>query len=275
MEFFKSCSGGNDFLLVDEAELRAPPTSEQIQAWCDRHHGAGADGLVVFGLRHRPVSFRIYNADGQEAELSGNGMAGLTALLAFRGLAETEVELETRVGRFQHRIAGFDGGMYRLEIDLGSPDFQSRLHFPFLKPGGEGRGYSCRGLHFYPVCIGNPQVVLFTSPDRDREALMTEAEALHRDPMFPRRTNVSVVGPLENGRVEISFFERGVGPTESSSTGTAGAYAVIRAQTPGMSSCIFVPATGDPVRVSGRERICIENRTRIVYKGLCLETPHA
>lgn len=275
MEFYKSCSSGNDFILIEAAELAAPPQPRQIQNWCDRHQGAGADGVVVYNLKDKPVSFRIYNQDGLEAELSGNGMAGLTALLVRLNLTGGELEIGTKAGIYHHRLLGCSNGEYHLEIDLGVPDFHSLRHFPFLKRDAGCRAYTCRGHHFYPVCIGNPQVVLMATNPQEGEELLSAAEELHQDSMFPFRTNVSVVRLLDPGRAEIAFFERGVGPTQASSTGTAGAYAVLRALNAAMDSCLFLPPAGGAVRASGREKICLENRTCIVYKGEYLESSHA
>lgn len=270
MVFYKSCSGGNDFLQVDAAELKAPPTPGQIQRWCRRHQGAGADGVVLYDGSVRPVSFRIFNRDGREAELSGNGMAGLTALLFHLGLVSARVELESPSGRFCHRVLERQAGLFRLQIDLGVPDFRCTRLFPFLnldKGKKEEKQYRFRGVRFFPVAVKNPQVVLLKPPDQSMEEMLELAEELHGQPIFPFQTNVSVVEELGEGQARVAFFERGVGRTESSSTGSAGAYAVLRAGNPGLSSMRFLMPGGEEIKVFGKRRIHIENRTRIVYKG--------
>jgi len=270
MVFYKSCSGGNDFLQIDAAELKTPPTPQRIRDWCRRHQGAGADGVVLYDRSVNPVSFRIFNQDGLEAELSGNGMAGLTALLAHLELASAEVELETKAGRFSHRILDRSDGLFRMEIDLGVPDFQCIRLFPFLADTPSYPivdGFSYRDIRFFPVTVGNPQIVLLKSRGQSVEDLLMLAEELHDRPMFPFRTNVSVVDDRGDGVAHAFFYERGVGRTEASSTGSAGAYAVLRARNPELSSMRFVTPGGEEIKVFGKQRIRIENRTRIVYKG--------
>lgn len=275
MVFYKSCSGGNDFILLDQAELKAPPGPEQVVRWCHRHHGAGADGLLVYDTRSRPVSFRIYNRDGLEAELSGNGMAGLTALLVYLGHDGKEVILRSQTGEYRHQVLERTVNRMVVRIDLGLPDFHNTRFFPFLTEKRDRsivEGIAYGNHRFHPVAVGNPQIVLFRQPGQSEEEALALAEALHQQTMFPQRTNVSIVALEGAGRGRIFFYERGVGPTQSSSTGAAGAYAVIRALNPGLSSFVFSTPGGSEVRVSGQEGIAIENVTRIVYKGEYLES---
>lgn len=275
MVFYKSCSGGNDFLQVDAAELSGPPSPTLVRCWCDRHYGAGADGLVVYDRSVRPVSFRIFNQDGLEAELSGNGMAGLSALLCHLGANGDTIELAGIRDLYRHRLLdGRDNG-YHLRIDLGLPDFADSRLFPFLNADQQRRwrdGFYYRSLRFYPVAVGNPQVVFFQAAGQSTAEVLALAEELHRQPIFPQRTNVSIITDRGDDGVGIRFYERGVGATLSSSTGTAGAYAVLRALEPGLSELVFLPPSGEKIKISGCDRIFIENRTRIVYKGEYLES---
>jgi len=275
MVFYKSCSSGNDFLLVDVAELKAPPLPAQVKHWCDRHHGVGADGLIVYDRSHKPVSFRIFNQDGLEAELSGNGMAGLVALLVQLDPTDDLVELLGKSGLYRHRVTHSQRSQCTIQIDLGEPDFTNHFFFPFLNdmkqtPWIEGVQY--RNVRFFPVAVGNPQVVIFKTPDQSVEDALILAETVHQDEIFPYRTNVSILENPAREEAKIYFFERGVGRTLSSSTGTAGAYAVMRVLRPGLSSYSFISPGGGVAKVSGNERIYIENHPRIVYKGKYLES---
>ncbi len=276
MVFYKSCSGGNDFLLVDRAELCVPPSPALVRRWCDRHSGAGADGVIVYDRSLCPVFFRVFNQDGFEAELSGNGMAGLTTLLVTTlGVSEEMLELSSAFGHFRHQVLDCRDAWCRLQIDLGLPDFYNIRFFPFLAEASDSsrtEGYSYKGIRFFPVAIGNPQVVLFKSQEKSLDETLLLAEELHQQPIFPYRCNVSIVEEYETDWAKIHFFERGVGRTQSSSTGTAGAFAVLRTLHSGISSFSFIPPGGEPVRVSGHERIYVENCSQIVYKGEYMES---
>lgn len=208
--FVKAHGAGNDFLLTwaDQAPTAGLP--HIAVAICDRHTGIGADGWMLV----RPDSIQLFNADGSEPELSGNGTRCAAALLIDAGLAQQDVRLMTGAGEKHLRLIERHGLHFQFEMDMGLPKYQpDQLRFPLPLADGPQQVAA--------VNVGNPQCCVFV--DRfpsNWEAIGAEIEA---HPFFPSRTNVSFVQVLDEHNIDVRFFERGVGPTLSSGTGTTGA----------------------------------------------------
>ena len=204
--FTKAHGAGNDFLLTWAD--RAPQTGlpAVARAICDRHTGIGADGWILV----KPDAIRLFNADGGEAELSGNGTRCAAALLVDAGLASGQVNLMTGAGPKTLRLIERRERWFRFEMDMGQPEFrENEIRFPLLE------------LDVTIVNVGNPQCAAFVQefPDNWQE-LGRDIEA---HPMFPKHTNVSFVRVVDRHAIEVRFYERGVGPTLSSGTGSTGA----------------------------------------------------
>lgn len=296
MIFYKTVASGNDFIHVNLDEWKNEgfslenPSSKSLLArqLCLRHAGAGADGVVFYKLhpQKRSVEFRIFNCDGGEAELSGNGMGGLTALLYYLGYFKDSITFETLSGEKINRYLHHQENNYRLKIDIGLPNFYNKKFFPFI----EANRYEYRwseieetgeNIVFHPVSVGNPHVVVIYEEMVDDFKLEKMGKSLESANIFPFKTNVEIIVPLakevgikdyENGeKFKIYFYERGVGPTLSSSTGSSAAYSVLRNRIPGLKK-ITIPS-GIPeerIIVSGGENIYIESTTAIIYKGVYL-----
>ena len=214
--FVKAHACGNDFLIVDEAHARGRHR-ELARALCSRHFGVGADGIEFLDRRGDGTHFlRLFNADGSEAELSGNGTRCVAAWLAYsEGVGQ--VVLTTHRGPRACRVVECADDTaeerFRIETEMGVPSV--RESSVIVDGIGEVQGAT--------VDVGNPHFVLFTD-DLDFCAHGLTWEELgaricnHKD--FPQGTNVEfvrVVGPAE---IEFRIYERGVGPTTSSGTGT-------------------------------------------------------
>jgi diaminopimelate epimerase len=209
--FVKAHGGGNDFLLVRGVKLSDAGYAALARAICERHHGVGADGLVVFD---GPASIRLFNADGSEAAISGNGTRCAAALLMEEGLAGESLDIETRAGVKRLRLLERDGRRFRLEMRMGRPVYSP----DDLKREIET---SLGKWQAAILDVGNPQCALLVDDlDFDWKALGREIES---HPCFPHRTNVSFVRVLDRHTIEARFYERGAGPTLSSGTGSTGA----------------------------------------------------
>lgn len=285
MIFYKTVSAGNDFLHVDAGlygHILADKTakSEFAVRLCERQAGAGADGIVYYRISGETVDFEIYNRDGGEAELSGNGMAGASALLFYLGHFKDTVVLKTRVGSKTNRLVHvIERNKFRLKIDIGPSRFDDIKNFPFLE--GDRQKYSYHGIDFYPVSVGNPHCVVILDNDVPDNELENIGKHLESGSIFPFRTNVEFVIPTEKGMnavdfekgtgFRVFFYERGVGPTLASSTGSSSVYAVLyrlnMIKTNPEVLTVKRDGLGEGIRVSGGESIFIENTTEIVYKG--------
>jgi diaminopimelate epimerase len=204
--FTKAHGAGNDFLLTWDDRAPAGDLSAVARAICHRHTGIGADGWILV----KPDAIRLFNADGSEAELSGNGTRCAAAMLVDAGMAGDRVKLKTGAGPKTLHLIERRERWFRFEMDMGHPEFrESEVRFPL------------RGLDVTIVNVGNPQCAVFV------EALPDNWQELGRDieahPMFPKHTNVSFVRVLDEHSIDVRFYERGVGPTLSSGTGSTGA----------------------------------------------------
>jgi diaminopimelate epimerase len=235
MEFAKLQARGNDFLVILDDDLpKGASPNELAASICDRHYGAGADGLIVArvelgGARHDCVS-RIFNADGGEAEVSGNGTRCLAAYLLVTGrwpAGSDVVRIGTVAGvkavRLVERRAS--GGLF--EMEMGTPEFASdavpmRLDPPLERVMGfplevDGVTYEVTALS-----VGNPHCSLLLD-DLDAVDFREVGPKIERHPLFPQRVNVEFVQVLASDRIRVRFWERGAGETLSSGTGSSAA----------------------------------------------------
>jgi len=214
LRFTKAHAYGNDFLYVrspDVAGVRRDALAREI---CDRHTGVGADGLIVYDRNGDRLSMRLFNADGGRAEVSGNGVRALAALVLRdddRPSAELEIETEGGVKRLTRM--GRDGTRQTFRAAMGLPDSLRRL-LP-IEVAGEP-------VQLAALSIGNPHCVVI-GPLPDPARFQRLGAALERHEMFPEGTNVEFVDVEAPDRVRILIWERGVGPTSSSGTGSCAA----------------------------------------------------
>jgi len=198
---------GNDYLIVEEAVDPA-----QVPALCDRHTGVGADGVLALGAPDAPgfvARLRIFNRDGSEAELSGNGARQALMFLHARGrTASPRFSIQTLAGEIRAEV--LDGR--RCRMDLG------RAH-------ERGAGELPNGMAYFALDVGNPQCTIRVDDPPALAALDLAAVGppIETDPRFPGRTNVSFWTELGPDRIRARIFERGVGETLSSGTGATGA----------------------------------------------------
>jgi diaminopimelate epimerase len=213
---------GNDYLIIEAGELPFALTVERIRRICDPHNGVGADGILLLSPPAEAefvADLRIFNPDGSEAELSGNGAREAIMYLRHRGFTDLdEFAIQTPAGPIRPRITGPD----TCSVDMGRAATVSRDF-----PGGpaDGRGVLDVGgqtWSFRHVSIGNPQCAIRTD-ELDSLDLAAIGPAIEHHESFPRRTNVSWYAELEPGLIRARIFERGVGETLSSGTGATGA----------------------------------------------------
>jgi diaminopimelate epimerase len=193
---------GNDYLLVEQAELPQPLVPDRVRHLCDYHYGVGSDGLLeILSADGARAEVRIWNPDGSTAELSGNGVRIVAAWLARKSGAE-RVAL-TVAGRVVEAVIHTDGN---ITLDVGRVDVGE----PETLDLGDER------VEFTPVSVGNPHAVVRREPERGE--LRRLGPRVERHSRFPERTNVQLVrvdGPHD---VTIGVWERGAGETLASGT---------------------------------------------------------
>jgi diaminopimelate epimerase len=216
---------GNDYVIVEAADLPAPLTARVVRALCDRHTGIGADGILLLQPPDGPgfvARLRIFNPDGSEAELSGNGAREAIMYLRHRGWTDRDqFSIQTVAGEIRPTILSAT----TCRVDMG----RARLRSKDFPAGGEdGVGELRAGertFRFQHVSVGNPQCAIAMRSVEDLEALDLPAIGPHieHNDLFPNRTNVSWFAELEPGVIRARIFERGVGETTASGTGATGA----------------------------------------------------
>jgi diaminopimelate epimerase len=215
---------GNDYLIVERAALPVPLNPEIVRRLCDRHLGPGADGVLELSPpdeRGFVARLRIFNPDGSEAELSGNGARQAILYLRRAGWTTEETfSIETAAGEIRPTITGPD----TCRVDMGRAALTSR-DYPHGPSDGAGEVQAGgRTWRFQHVSIGNPQCAIRVPADElKRLDLGAVGPDIEHSALFPNRTNVSFWCELGAGTIRARIFERGVGETLSSGTGACGA----------------------------------------------------
>jgi diaminopimelate epimerase len=250
MRFEKWQALGNDYAILEREELAFELTPARVRRICEAHFGVFADGVLLLSRTDDPAyvaELRIFNPDGSEAELSGNGAREAILYLRRRGWTERdEFTILTAAGPISPQITG----PFSCRVDMGAAALRSK-DFPGGTPDGvaelrvepaqdasrgattnAGAGalaeHHARTWSIQHVSIGNPQCAILVADESELQALDLGAigPGLEGHPEFPNRTNVSWYTELDSGppaRIRARIFERGVGETLSSGTGASGA----------------------------------------------------
>jgi len=230
VKFSKIESIGNDYLYIDDLrqDLKGRELSGLAMEMCDRQRGVGADGLILFkiiGPGH--YSVRIFNPDGSETGMCGNGIRGAVAFAYNVGYTKRKVvRVDTKSVTSISEIlkAGGDGKPYTIRTDLGSPDLKKKS----LPMKGEGETHigkpvmiGGRKIELSALSIGNPHAVLFVDDfDFDWRQLGHE---IQESGYFPEGVNVSFALVKNRGRLALKVLERGAGATLACASGAAAA----------------------------------------------------
>ncbi len=226
MRFAKYHGTGNDFVMIEDVEDRVRLDRASIAALCDRRKGVGADGLIRIAPAPEADFFMdYYNAEGEPAEMCGNGIRCLAKYVYDRGLTpETEIDVLTRAGLKHLVLQASDRTVRSVTVDMGPPAFERKAIPMTGEPTDtfieqeleiDGRTFVATALS-----MGNPHVVLFVDPAEDLAEMPvpTLGPSIEVRPEFPNRTNVEFIQP-SNGRIKMRVWERGVGETMACGTG--------------------------------------------------------
>lgn len=216
---------GNDYLIVEQDALPFALTPARVRALCAPHTGVFADGILVLSGPDEPgfvARLRIFNPDGSEAEMSGNGSREAILYLRRHGWTDADTfSIQTAAGEIRPTITS----PTTAAVDIGRVRTQS-ADYPAGRADGMGTlSAGGREWHFQHVQVGNPQAAIRVADADELAALDLPAIGgdIERHAEFPNRTNVSWYTPLAADRIRARIFERGVGETASSGTGASGA----------------------------------------------------
>jgi len=228
IHFTKMHGLGNDYLVVDA--MQESPSESKLSALAkalsDRHFGAGADGLIlVLPSRAADFRMRIFNSDGSEAEMCGNGIRLFAKFVYERGHTKAkDLEVETLAGIVRPRLRVRGGRVTSVRVDMGEPRL-ARSEIPMkgtdqaqvvnerLRVGGQR-------YQITAVSMGNPHCVMFVE-DVDRARVGEIGPAIERHDLFPKRTNVEFAQVVGDGEIKMRVWERGAGETLACGTGAS------------------------------------------------------
>jgi diaminopimelate epimerase len=246
---------GNDYVIVEREALPFELTAQRVQALCAPHTGIGADGVLELSPTDEPgfvAALRVFNPDGSEAELSGNGAREAILYLRRAGwTGQQQFSIRTAAGELRPTILSDT----TCRVDMG-------------RARDEGTG-EVAGFRYQQVNVGNPQcsIRMASEAGLDAIALPEIGPTIEHDPRFPNRTNVSFWTELAPDRIRARIFERGVGETASSGTGACGA-AVAHALRGGDSPVTVVLDGGElEVEVADDLHIDLTGWAEPVYAG--------
>ena len=234
LEFSKYQGAGNDFVLIFVEDV----TPELARYICDRHFGIGADGVIRIIPASNPdydFHFRLFNSDGGQAEVSGNGLRCLGKFLHEAGLwsqARIRVEAGNQVKVIEVKVS--EGDVESVRVDMGVPTSEGTVEL--------------RGRTWHRVQVGNPHAVTLVD-DIDVVPVDEIGPLIENDPTFPNRTNVEFVQVDGPDEISVRFWERGVGPTLASGSGSVAAVVAAglqkaRVHTPGGDLAVEVGPDG-------------------------------
>ena len=274
--FTKFQGFGNDYIVFEAAQLAGVSNlGDFARRICNRHYGAGADGIAIAqrsGDANSDFNVRIFNPDGSEAGMSGNGTRCAAAYLFFHGLWKDELRLQTRNGVKRYELLDRAGGSFLFRSELGQPRFDSAsIPMTTERPLDQVMNHPLtvgeETLKVTALQMGNPNCCVFVDEfhELDWRRLGPLIEN-HR--LFPERTNVIFVRVRDRAKIEERIWERGVGETESS--GTCSCAAVVASVINGKTDrSVDVHAPGGIIPIEWRDdgEVVLTGRAEVVYNG--------
>lgn len=232
MEFTKMHGAGNDYVIVDCFHRPEPSDPAKLaRQMCDRHFGVGADGLILICRSERAdAKMLIFNADGSQAEMCGNGIRCVAKYVYDHDLCRKErLKIETQAGLKEIDLFLDHGKVKKARVNMGEPrlapkDIPTTLQYPDHRPGQPilNCPLSVSGVQVTVTCVsmGNPHAVIFVDELQD-DQVRGLGPAIEKAPVFPERINVEFVQVLSPQEVRMRVWERGCGETLACGTGAA------------------------------------------------------
>ncbi len=273
MKFVKMHGTGNDFVMIDGRRLPALEWSALAQAMCDRHFGVGADGLILLLPSDvADLRMRMWNPDGSEAEMCGNGIRCFTKLALEGGMARLsgeEMRAETGAGVLTLRPVYQQEAVVAVQVNMGVPTFDP-AKVPVAVPSSYNITPDTKGVRWLRECpinvegeryevacvsMGNPHAVHFTHRPLESFSLETLGPRIEHHPIFPKRVNFHIAHVKDRSHIQMRTWERGAGMTLACGTGACAVAvaahqlgftdAEVQIQVPGGLLTINWPGTGD------------------------------
>lgn len=271
--FCKMHATGNDFIIVNYIKTKFEYGLKMLTTFlCDRRYGVGADG-VIFIEKSDIADFkmRIFNSDGSEAEMCGNGIRCLAKYIFEKKLTRKEkFKIETLSGIKELELIVENKTVLFVKVNMGFPIFEYKkipvVCEALTEDGGIKINVNKKEFEFFPVSIGNPHAVCFAE-DLESLDIKSIGPVIENYKYFPKKTNVEFVKVIDNDNIEVRVWERGVGETLSCGTGAC-ASSVISIVKKFTDSELTVNLKGGKLKVLyNNEKIILSGPASIVYDG--------
>jgi len=263
MFYFSKMHGiGNDFVVINCLENTFEYSLEVLSKYlCDRHYGVGADGVIfIYKSDTEDFKMRIFNQDGSEAEMCGNGIRCLAKYVFEKGLTtKEEFSIETSAGVKHVKLEIENKKVISVEVKMGSPDFSNIKYVIEI----DNKQY-----YIYPISIGNPHAVCFVK-DVDNFEVEKIGSIIESYKYFPNQTNVEFVQIIDKKNIKVRIWERGVGETNACGTGAC-AGAMIAINEKYTESDLTVDLKGGKLSIKyddKSEEIILKGEAEFVFDG--------
>jgi diaminopimelate epimerase len=266
---------GNDYVVIDYRDQKISDAAALAKKLCERRFSVGADGLLlVCNSKVADVKMRIFNADGSEAEMCGNGIRCFSKYCYENGIAKkAEFKVETLSG-IKHVWLTLEGEkVAAVKVDMGAPNWE-RASLPML---GEGTCINCdlqvdgEPYKITALSMGNPHCVIFVE-NVDEYPVDYVGPIVENDGAFPKRTNVGFVQVLNKNELKVRVWERGCGETLACGTGTCAVVAVAN-KLGKVGNKVTVHVLGGDLQVEVGKTLFLSGAAEKVYEGTLFEEP--
>lgn len=275
--FSKMQAAGNDFIVINNLENEFQYSFKLLAKYlCDRHFGVGADGVLILDKGcNADYKMRIFNQDGSEAEMCGNGIRCFAKFLYEKKIIrDTEFEIETLAGIKKIKLEVEGNTVVFIEVDMGKPIFEfSKIGIYYENNARDTYtdNSSFEGIHIeeytvYPISMGNPHCVCFVD-NVDEIDIQKAGKLIENYKYFPNKTNVEFVQIKNNSTIKVRVWERGVGETLACGTGACSA-AVISNLYKSIESEVIVELKGGNLKIKyDGENVIMQGSAEFVYEG--------
>lgn len=275
--FSKMQATGNDFIIINNLENEFQYSFKLLAKYlCDRHFGVGADGVLILDKGNKAdYKMRIFNQDGSEAEMCGNGIRCFAKYLYEKKIINnTEFEIETLAGVKKVKLEVEGNTVVLVEVDMGKPIFEFDEISVYYENNAKTtynenelfEGIQINEFTVYPISMGNPHAVCFVN-DVDEIDIEKAGKLIENYKYFPSKTNVEFVQIKNNSTIKVRVWERGVGETLSCGTGACSS-AVISNLYKSTESEVIVELRGGNLKIKyDGEQVLMQGSAEFVYEG--------
>jgi len=271
MRFWKMHGLGNDYIVIDNRgeKISGDQAVELAKRLCRRRFSVGADGLLLVSYsKVADAKMRIFNADGSEAEMCGNGIRCFAKYCYENGIVKKNEFLIETLSGLKHVWLTFQGDEAKtVNVDMGSPNWE-RSSLPMVGHGTcINESLEVNGEVFRVTClsVGNPHCIMFVD-DVDDFPVDQVGPKIENHKAFPKRTNVGFVQILSNSRLKVRVWERGCGETLACGTGACAAAAAAN-KLGKVANNVTVQVLGGDMRVEIAERLFLDGAAEKVFEG--------